>query len=148
MNLIKHISILSLLFIITGCVATTSSTLKYAKENYKTIDEVVISIGPPQSKYTLDNGDFMYKWVYSGSINMPSTTVYNGSATAYNNGYSSTAYGSGTSTTFGGGMSSRVCEMSILTTNSNIIKMIKFNQDTMGTQPLTASMCAQMFRIN
>jgi len=145
----KIISILSVL-LFTGCVATTSSTLKFAEDNYKSksMDELVMMIGVPQSKYIMENGDILYKWIYSGTINMPSTTMYNGSATAYSYGNSATAYGSGTSTTFGGGVSSRVCDMTVLTTNKNRIKKIKFNRDTLGTEPLTASMCAQMFGIN
>jgi hypothetical protein len=38
--------------------------------------------------------------------------------------------------------------MTALTTKKNIIKKITFNKDTFGTEPGTASMCAQMFRIN
>ena len=143
------ILILSILFF-AGCAATTSSTLKYAENNFqaKSIDELVMTIGAPQSEYVMGNGDILYRWIYSGTINMPTTTIYNGSATASSYGNSATAYGNGISTTFGGGISNRVCDMSVLATHNNIIKKIKFNRDTLGTEPLTASMCAQMFGIN
>jgi hypothetical protein len=137
------------LLILLGCSPNTATTLKHAQNNYyaKTIDDLVMDIGVPQSKYEMDNGNMMYKWVYSGTINMPSTTTYNSTATAYGTGNTATAYGSGTATTFGGGISNRVCEITVLANSSNVIKNIKFNQDTFGTKPFATSMCAQMFGI-
>ena len=133
-----------------GCSATTAKTLQYAQDRYygKKIDDIVMSIGVPHSKYKMENGDVLYKWVYSASASMPSTTIYNGSTTAYGTGTAATGYTSGTATTFGGGVSSRVCEMAVLANSSNIIKNIKFNRDTFGTQAFTSSMCAQMFGVN
>lgn len=144
------IASLVLISVLAGCVPTTGSTLKYAQSNYhgKNMDMLVMDIGAPKSKYVMQSGDILYKWVYSGTLNMPSTTIYNSSATAYGYGNTVNAYGSGTATTFGGGVSNRICDISVLTSRKNIIKRIKINQDTMGTQALTASMCAQMFGIN
>lgn len=135
--------------IMFSACATTKSTLKYAMDNYhgKSLDSLVMRVGAPQSKYVMQSGDIMYKWVYSGTLNMPVTTLYNSSATAYGYGGMATAYGSGMATSYGG-PSHRVCDMTALTTKNNVVKNIKFSQDTYGTQPGTASMCAQMFGIN
>ena len=140
---------ISTALVFAGC-ATTETTLKHAQTNFygKSLDSLVMQVGAPQSKYVMQSGDIMYKWVYSGTINMPTTTIYNSSATAYGYGNTVRAYGTGTATTFGGGESHRVCDMSALTTKKSIIKRIKFNHDTFGTEPGTASMCAQMFGIN
>ena len=132
-----------------GC-ATTKTTLKHAQTNFhgKSLDSLVMKVGAPQSKYMMQSGDIMYKWVYSGTMNMLATTIYNSSSTAYGYGNTVRAYGTGIATTFGGGVSHRVCDMTVLTTKNNIVKRIKFNQDTYGTEPGTVSMCAQMFGIN
>ena len=144
------IATLTLVSLLTGCVTTTNTTLNHAQSNYhgKNMDKLVMDIGAPKNKYIMHNGDIMYTWVYSGTMNLPSTTIYNSSATAYGYGNTINAYGSGTATTFGGSVSNRTCEMSVLTSRKNIIKRIKINRDTMGTQALTASMCAQIFGIN
>ena len=149
MKIIIKVITLSTALIFVGC-ATTEATLSHAQTNYhgKSLDSLVMQVGAPQSKYMMQSGDIMYKWVYSGTINMPATTIYNSSATAYGYGNTIRAYGTGTATTFGGGASYRVCDMTVLTTKKNIVKKIQFNQDTFGTEPGTASMCAQMFRIN
>ena len=140
--------LLSTVLLFAGC-ATTQTTLKHAQTNYhgKSLDNLVMQVGAPQSKYVMQSGDIMYKWVYSGAINMPATTIYNSSATAYSYGNTVTGYRTGTATTFGGGISYRVCDMTVLTTKKNIVKKIKFNRDTLGTEPGAVSMCAQMFGI-
>lgn len=143
------VSILSI-NLLTGCITTTEKALQYAHNNYngQSLDKLVLNIGPPRSKYTMDNGNILYKWVYSGTMSLPSTTFYNNSATINTYGRNTAIQGAGSATTFGGGVSQRICDMSVLTTKNNIIKGIKFNRDTFGTEGGTASMCAQMFRIN
>ena len=138
MKIMTKTILISTALVFAGC-ATTEATLKHAQTNFhgKSLDSLVMQVGAPQSKYVMQSGDIMYKWVYSGTINMPATTIYN-----------SYGYGTGVATTFGGGMSGRKCDMTVLTTNKNIVKRIKFNQDTLGTEPGAVSMCAQMFGIN
>lgn len=142
----SRLLVLPLCLYVSGCVTTTSDTLKYAKNTYygQNVDQMVINIGTPQQKYQLDNGDIMYRWVYSGSVDVPGTVIYNGSTTSSGN----TASTYGTATTVGGGSSKRVCDMSVLADSNNIIKNIKFSTDTFGTEPFAASMCAQMLDIN
>ena len=127
----------------TGCM-TTAKTLAYANNTYKgkTVENLVMDIGVPSGSYTLKSGNILYNWKYSGTITMPGTTVYNGTTNYYGG---NTAYTSGTATTYGGGSSSRVCDMNVLATPRGEIISIKFREDTMGTKPATASMCAQMF---
>lgn len=149
MKTTTKITLLAIALLFAGC-ATTETTLKHVQTNYygKSLDSLVMEVGTPKSKYVMQSGDIIYKWVYSGTMNMPVTTIYNSSATAYGYGNTVSAYGTGTATTFGGGVSHRVCDMTVLTTKKNIIKRIKFNRDTFGTDPGTASMCAQMFGIS
>ncbi len=150
MNYTKIIIIFITTSFLIGCSANTAKTLKYAQDSYygKKIDDLVVNIGLPQNKYKMENGDVLYKWIYSATAVMPSTTIYNGTSTVYGAGNTATAYGSGTATTVGGGVSNRVCEMTVLANSSNIIKSIKFNRDTFGTEAFTVSMCSQMFGIN
>jgi len=145
MNYIFGLVLVSTVLIITGCM-TTAQTLTYANNTYKgkTIDDLVMDVGLPTSSYKMQNGNILYNWKYSGTINLPSTTTYNGTSNYYGG---NTVYNNGSSTTYGGGTSSRVCDMVVLATPKGEVIKIKFNQDTMGTQPATASMCAQMFGI-
>jgi hypothetical protein len=106
-----------------------------------------MDVGPPYSKYEMDNCGVMYKWVYGSSITMPRTTIYNSTATAYGNSNAATAFGSGTATTIGGGVAGRVCEISVFANSDNIVENIKFIKDTFGTKPFASSMCSQMFGI-
>lgn len=135
--------------LLAGCSPNTATTLNHAQNKYygKNVDYLVMDVGPPYSKYEMDNGSVMYKWIYGSSISMPSTTIYNSTATAYGTSNVNTAYGSGTATTIGGGVADRVCEISVFANSDNIIENIKFIKDTFGTKPFATSMCAQMFGI-
>jgi len=149
-TLIYYKILLLSVLIFSGCsIATTQSTLHHAENKYinHSVDNLIMAIGTPISQYPMSNGDILYQFHYVGTINMPTTVIHN--TTGYANSYGNYARTSatGTSTVYGGA-SERECKMGVLVSSNKIIKQIMINRDTFGTEPLTASMCAQMFRIN
>ena len=135
----RVICLLPLLLVISGCGSTQEAMMR-ANNRYvgKNIDEFVLERGIPQSKYQLNNGNFVYVW-NSGvtSFQMPSTTTVSGRVDSFGN-----YYGSGT--TSGGDTINVFCEIQILTTGEGKIISITPLRDTWGIW--TLSRCSECFK--
>lgn len=133
MNLPLKILLLSLflpLLAMSGC-NTLGKTMTRVNAEYmgRNMDEFVLKHGVPQSKYQLNNGDYLYTW-NSGthSYAMPATV----------NTYGHTAYVSG------GGSIDIYCELQIHTDSKGTILDIKAMKDTVGEWDV--SRCGEVFR--
>lgn len=135
----KLLFLLPLILIVLGCT-TTKQAMVRANNRYvgKNLDEFVIERGAPDSKYQLNNGEYLYVW-NSGvtSFQMPSTTTINGTVSPYGNYY-------GTGTTTGGGTLEVFCEVRIRTTSEGEIILIEPSRDTWGIW--TTSRCSECFK--
>jgi hypothetical protein len=137
--------LISIAFISIFTACTTQATMNSLNGEYKGkhIDKFIINNGVPYKKYRLNSGGYVYKWSSSvKSFSMPTTTTYNGNASAY--GYGNSAYGSysGNAVTYGGGSISLGCVLQLYTNSREKIISITALDDTVGIWK--ASRCAEV----
>lgn len=143
-----HLKVIVIFFtsLTLSACSTTVTAERAANQTYQgeSIDELVSIIGLPQSQYAIANGDIQYGWLFKEVMNTPKTGVHNGLPVIEANDNKTNALSANHSV--------KICQLSALADNHNMIRSVNFEQNTMGSLAQQnvgsgayhASMCTQI----